>query len=147
MNCYEETREASHHVIHVAAKDSTCTENGNIEYWYCDACGAAWLDADCTRNTNLRAVVLPLAEDHVYDDDRDADCNLCGYERSVAVAGDANGDGDVNNRDMALLQQYINGWDVSIDAEAIDVNDDGDVNNRDLALLQQFINGWDVILK
>ena len=46
---------------HVEAKAPTCYENGNIEYWYCEACGQAWLDADCTQNTNLLAVVLPMA--------------------------------------------------------------------------------------
>ena len=46
---------------HVEAKAPTCYENGNIEYWYCEACGQAWLDADCTLNTNLKAVVLPMA--------------------------------------------------------------------------------------
>ena len=61
------------------------------------------------------------------------------------VRGDANGDGTVNNRDVALLQQYINGWDVTVD-EAADANGDGEVNNRDVALLQQYINGWDVVL-
>ena len=60
--------------------------------------------------------------------------------------GDVTGDGDINNRDLALLQQHINGWDVTADLTAADVNNDGDVNNRDLALLQQYINGWDVTL-
>jgi hypothetical protein len=46
---------------HVAAKAPTCSENGNIEYWYCEACGQAWLDADCTLNTNLKAVILPAS--------------------------------------------------------------------------------------
>ena len=43
---------------HVEAKDPTCTELGNIEYWYCAECGAAWLDAECTLNTNMMAVKL-----------------------------------------------------------------------------------------
>ena len=60
--------------------------------------------------------------------------------------GDINGDGDVNNRDLALIQQYINGWGVTIHEDAADVNNDGDINNRDQALLQQYINGWDVTL-
>ena len=64
----------------------------------------------------------------------------------VMLYGDVNSDGDINNRDLALLQQHINGWDVTADLVASDVNDDGDVNNRDLALLQQYINGWDVQL-
>ncbi len=59
MICGEETRpEAAHNVIHVEALEPTCTEIGNIEYWYCDVCGAAWLDAECTMNTNLMAVKL-----------------------------------------------------------------------------------------
>ena len=31
------------------------------QYWYCDVCGAAWLDAECTLNTNLLSVVLPAS--------------------------------------------------------------------------------------
>ncbi|MBQ9860620.1 MAG: hypothetical protein IJO76_08125, partial [Clostridia bacterium] len=33
---------------HVEAKAATCYEDGNIEYWYCEACGQAWLDEACT---------------------------------------------------------------------------------------------------
>ena len=62
------------------------------------------------------------------------------------MLGDATGDGAVNNRDLAMMQQYINGWKVVVDADACDVNVDGAINNRDLALLQQYINGWDVTL-
>ena len=43
---------------HVEAKAPTCTELGNIEFWYCADCGAAWLDAECTLNTNMMAVKL-----------------------------------------------------------------------------------------
>ena len=134
-------------IVHVAAGAPTCTEPGNVEYWYCDVCGSAWLDRACTQITNLKSVILPMG-DHVYDDDRDADCNVCGFVREVetAVPGDANGDGAVNNRDLALIQQYINKWEISIDLDAGDVNNDGAVNNRDLALMQQYINKWDVEL-
>ena len=48
-----------HNIEHVAAKAATATENGNIEYWYCKDCGYAWLDELCTKNTNLKAVILP----------------------------------------------------------------------------------------
>ena len=64
----------------------------------------------------------------------------------AVVYGDANGDGAVNNRDVALLQQYINKWEVVLDMTAADANGDGAVNNRDVALLQQYINKWDVTL-
>ncbi|MBQ7088630.1 MAG: hypothetical protein IJN04_03215, partial [Clostridia bacterium] len=78
MICYEEVREVSHNVIHVEAKDATCTEMGNIEYWYCDACGAAWLDEACTQNTNLMSVKLPMV-DHEYFYACDPVCMNC-YE-------------------------------------------------------------------
>ena len=32
----------------------------------------------------------------------------------AAGKGDVNNDGNVNNRDLALLQQYLNGWDVTL---------------------------------
>ncbi|MBR2320400.1 MAG: hypothetical protein IKA50_06435, partial [Clostridia bacterium] len=79
MICGKETRpEAAHNVIHVEAKDATCTELGNIEYWYCDVCGMAWLDEACTQNTNLMSVKLPMV-DHEYFYACDPVCMNC-YE-------------------------------------------------------------------
>ena len=61
--------------------------------------------------------------------------------------GDVNRDGAINMKDIVLVQQYINHWDVSIVERAADVNDDGDINMKDLVILQQYINGWEVELK
>lgn len=77
---------------------------------------------------------------------KDGAINITGTTPAYAP-GDANKDGKVNVRDLGVLQQYINGWDVDIDMDAADVTDDGKVNVRDLGLLQQAINGWDVELK
>ena len=63
------------------------------------------------------------------------------------MPGDVNGDGSVDNKDYALLMQYLNGWDVELDLGVADVNGDGSVDNKDYALLMQFLNGWDVELK
>lgn len=62
------------------------------------------------------------------------------YVEPAVVAGDANGDGQVNNRDLGLLQQYLNGWEIAVDLIAGDMNSDGKVNNRDLGQLQQNLN-------
>ncbi len=59
--------------------------------------------------------------------------------------GDVNDDGRINNRDLGLLQQYLNGWSVSIIDVAADVNVDGAINNRDFGLIQQYLNEWDVV--
>lgn len=62
------------------------------------------------------------------------------------LPGDVNNDGKVNNKDLGLLQQYLNGWGVSVNKAGADVTGDGKVNNKDLGLLQQYLNGWKVEL-
>ncbi|MCC8130651.1 MAG: leucine-rich repeat domain-containing protein [Ruminococcus sp.] len=37
-----------HTLAHTEAKSATCTEDGNIEYWYCSECGKYFSDEDCT---------------------------------------------------------------------------------------------------
>ena len=65
---------------------------------------------------------------------------------SNVTPGDVNEDGKVNIRDVGLMQQYMNGWEVTFNAAAADVNCDGKVNIRDVGLMQQYMNGWDVTL-
>ena len=123
----------------------TCTVCGDrytaaiptVGHTYTDAC-----DADCN---GCGATRTPP---HQYADPYDADCDLCGTTREVKpmTIGDVNGDGNVNVRDLGLLQQHLNGWDVSISLEAANVNGVSGVNVRDYGLLQQYLNGWDVKL-
>ena len=63
------------------------------------------------------------------------------------ISGDVNDDGRVNNKDLGVLRQYLNDWDVTVDLLAADVNRDGKVNNKDLGILRQYLNDWDVVLK
>ena len=112
--------------------EATCGADGVMTYT-CSACGHSYTEA------------IPATGEHVYDDEYDADCNGCGDIREVPqkpayAPGDANGDGNLNNRDLARLQQYLNEWAVTIVDEGADVNGDGRVNNRDLAALQKLLN-------
>ena len=117
MICYEETREASHNVLHVEAVAATCAAGGNIEYWYCDVCGAAWLDADCIQNTNLRAVKTAATGEHTYDNDFDVDCNECGAVREVVFPVPAIG---------KSISEDVSGYAVLFDANVENlVNVDG----------------------
>ncbi len=70
------------HLTHVTAKDATCTEDGNVEHWYCAVCDLAWLDAECAVSVDLMDVVLPMV-DHIYDSEFDVDCNRCGAIREA----------------------------------------------------------------
>jgi len=64
----------------------------------------------------------------------------------TVLYGDVDGNGKINNRDLGVLQQFLNGGSVSVDEVAADVDDNGKINNRDLGRLQQYLNGYDVTL-
>ena len=60
------------------------------------------------------------------------------------AAGDINGDGFANNKDLTCLFQYLSGWDVAVKNGAVDVNGDESVDNKDLTRLFQYLSGWSV---
>ena len=62
------------------------------------------------------------------------------YVAPDVTPGDVDGNGKVNNRDLALLQKYLNEWDVTVEQTGADVNGDGKINNRDQAQLQKLLN-------
>lgn len=63
------------------------------------------------------------------------------------IMGDVNCDMVIDNKDLALLMQYINGWNVEVSIDATDVNADDKVNNKDYALVIRYINGWNIDLQ
>ena len=116
----------------VVTTEPTCGAEG-VKTYTCSVCGDSYTEA------------IPATGDHVYDGDYDADCNVCGAIREVDVLlGDVNGDGKFNVRDIGLMQQWMNSWDVSMIEAAADVNCDGKINVRDIGLMQQKMNGWNV---
>ncbi len=52
-------------IVHVEAVAPKCDADGNIEYWYCEACGTVCLDADMTVISNMKNVVAPAAHTNV----------------------------------------------------------------------------------
>lgn len=132
---------------------SRTRELETVYKYYCYTDWADWSeecnapDAMAEERTVYRYAIANFA-DHTYDDDYDADCNVCGAVRDTQIVhGDANEDGAVNARDAALLQQFVAGWDVTLTEASADANGDGSVNARDAALLQQYVAGWDVELR
>lgn len=68
------------------------------------------------------------------------------YENSETgiKAGDVNGDGQTDNKDLTRLFQYLSGWDVAVQTFAPDTNADSEEDNKDLTRLFQHLSGWDV---
>ena len=47
-----------HNLIKIEAKDPTCTENGNIEYWYCEACRKYFQDEALTKELKQEETII-----------------------------------------------------------------------------------------
>lgn len=48
-----------HNAIKVERKDPTCTEKGNIEYWYCEACRKYFQDEALTKELKQEETIVP----------------------------------------------------------------------------------------
>lgn len=117
--------------------EATCTTDGIYD------CVSRCIECDTELS---RETIIVKTTGHVYDNDDDAECNNCDFVRVLYTPGDVNDDGAINNRDLAVLMQYLGCWDVQINEKAADVNRDCRINNKDYALLMQYHNGWDVEL-
>lgn len=51
-----ESAKHTHTPVKVSAKEATCTEAGNAEYWTCASCSETFSDKACTQKTNADAV-------------------------------------------------------------------------------------------
>lgn len=49
-----------HNAVKVERKDPTCTEKGNIEYWYCEACRKYFQDEALTKELKQEETILPV---------------------------------------------------------------------------------------
>lgn len=93
MVCYETTNpDAAHTIVHVEAKAGTdCqTWDGNIEYWTCSDCGAAWTDEALTQMTNRMSIVANGAHNYVAGEPAEDGsvtytCDTCGESYTESV--------------------------------------------------------------
>ncbi len=65
---------------------------------------------------------------------------------SESSAGDIDGSGEVEDKDVQLFREYIAGWDVTVNKAALDVNRDGKVDYKDIDIIARYLAGWDVKL-
>ena len=58
------TLTVKHNLVKVEAKAPTCTETGNIEYWYCEGCDKYFSDPDGKTEIEKEATVIPVTNHH-----------------------------------------------------------------------------------
>lgn len=112
---------------------------------------ASFLKKGCLTNSDANLVfTIP-----VYTDMPATPCSVPKPQPTVpeqpepnpnVVIGDINEDYYVNNKDLGLLMQYLNNWNVQINILFADTNGDQYINNKDYGLLMQYLNNWDVTL-
>lgn len=74
---YGEINASNHtNLVKTEAKDPTCTEEGNIEYWTCKTCDKYFSDAEGKTEIELADTVIEAAG-HDYEDGK---CTVCGTE-------------------------------------------------------------------
>ena len=65
---------------------------------------------------------------------------------TIYLYGDINADGQLDNRDLANLQQIVSQWNVHPPYfEVADVTADGEVDTEDISRYQQFLSHWNVV--
>lgn len=70
-----------HEAVHFEAKDPTCMEKGNTEYWYCADCGKYFSDEACTKEIALKDTVIEATGhgETEIKNAKDATCTEEGY--------------------------------------------------------------------
>ncbi|MBQ3088840.1 MAG: DUF4886 domain-containing protein [Clostridia bacterium] len=72
-----------------------------------------------------------------------AQCLIAGLSEPEHLAGDINGDGVNNLKDLVVLSQYVAGWEnLSVTNDILDVNLDGTVDLTDVSNLAKHLAGW-----
>ena len=69
---YEEMHQ--HNFVAVQSVEPDCTNEGNIEYWYCDLCGMCFSDPDGENEITLESTVIPPLGHDFADEIIDATC-------------------------------------------------------------------------
>ena len=127
---YTDTKEASvpatgHSLMKTDAKAPTCTEAGNIEYWYCDTCDKYFSDETAAEEIGLADTVLE-ATGHSYENGK---CTACGEIdpdfKAVIIEG-ANGSWQKGTKDglsftsNAAFAHFLK---VQVDGKDLDASD------------------------
>ena len=127
---YTDTKEASvpatgHELKKTDAKEATCTEDGNIEYWFCETCDKYFCDETATDEIALADTVLE-ATGHSYENGK---CTACGEIdpdfKAVIIEG-ANGSWQKGTKDglsftsNAAFAHFLK---VQVDGKDLDASD------------------------
>ncbi len=128
---------------HVFEKPATCTEDGNVESWYCDRCGNHFIDEGCTSSKQPYELVLKkLGHDYQFEHDDNQHWQMCSrcYEEKANSRGDHVWAYDIFGRQYCTVCNFFpavsqGGFDVSV------------IDKTPLGHLEQTVDGNSVSVK
>ncbi|MGN0813079.1 MAG: leucine-rich repeat domain-containing protein, partial [Candidatus Coproplasma sp.] len=77
---YAQEEQHTHNLVFSEAKAATCTEKGNIEYWYCSDCGKYFSDKDGLTEISGSVELSALGHDLVHHEAKEPTCTEKGWE-------------------------------------------------------------------
>ncbi|MBQ9507205.1 MAG: leucine-rich repeat protein [Clostridia bacterium] len=111
---------AHHNLVKVNAKNASCTENGNVEYWKCGVCGDYFADENAqTKIADKNSVILPAHHTLTRTAGKAATCKEAGNIEywTCSVCGnkysDANGANPVT--DVTLPKLTTHTWNAGVE--------------------------------
>ena len=125
----------THQLTLVPAKEPTCTEDGNKEYYVCNGCEKWFEDEEGTVEILDKDSVIIPAKGHNYEDGA---CTVCGELDPKYSIGDVDMDGTVTIKDATLIQMYVSKvkFDSVFSKALADVNRDNKITVYDATLIQ-----------
>lgn len=124
--------------------EPTCTTPGYTTYT-CIHCGDSYAGDETPAKGHTPGEPCLEYDPRIHQYQTVVYCADCRTELSREhLRGDIDTNGRVNNHDLTRLFQYLSGYDVDVQEDALDINGDGVVNNKDLTRLFQHLSGWDV---
>lgn len=143
-------------------REPTCTEAGERE-GYCKSCKETVTEiipaklhipsqdysSDKDEHWRICTVCKTRLDVAAHIIGTDGGCTVCGRVEKTTEAGDVNGDGKINAKDIVLLKKYIANYDyttgsstVTVDLVGADVNGDGKINAADIVKLKKYIANY-----
>ena len=113
-----------HKLTKTEAKEPTCTENGNTEYWTCESCKKHFSDAEGKNEISLAQTVID-AKGHSY---KDGKCTVCGTIDSdfkAVILSGANGTWQKGSKDGLFFTSsaaYAHFQKVQMDGKDLDAS-------------------------
>ncbi len=113
-----------HELKKTDAKEATCTEDGNIEYWFCETCGKYFSNENAETEIQLADTVME-ATGHSYENGKCTVCGAIASDFKAVITAGANGTWQKGTKDGLSFTSnaaFAHFQKVQVDGKDLDVS-------------------------